>query len=125
MANRNTDKDLRDLFPQDNSNKAVQHYIDDANILVTETLATAGFSADRLKLIEKYLAAHLYVLAEHEGGIFEEKIGDTEEKRGSTFTLGQGLRLTRWGQQVLALDTSGGFARMEGTVKKTAQFRLV
>lgn len=123
---RTTEAALRALFPAtDKSEYAVEQYIADANVLVTETLGASGLSEARLEMIERYLAAHLYLLGTQEGGIFEDKTGEGSVKTGSTFTLGQGLRLTRWGQQVLALDTTGGFAQLEGGVKKTAQFRLV
>ena len=122
---RITSAELRKLFPQDDPALDVDHYVDDADALVTEVLGTSGFTDERLSLITKYLAAHFYVLGQQEGGIFEETIGQASEKRGSTFTLGQGMRLTRWGQMVLGLDTTGGFARLEGTVKKPALFRLV
>ena len=123
-----TDAAVRKLFPIDGTDKVVSHYVADANTLVSELLGTSSLSSERLEMICRYLAAHLYVLAEHEGGIFEEQIGESREKRGSTFTLGQGLRLTRWGQMVLSLDTTGTFAE-ETTVntsgKKEALFRLV
>ena len=123
---RTTEQALRALFPAtDKPEYPVQHYIDDASILVTEILGASGFSDARLEMIERYLAAHYYLLGTQEGGIFEDEMGDSKVKTGSTFTLGQGLRLTRWGQQVLSLDTTGGFAQLEGGTKKTALFRLV
>jgi len=116
---------LRALFPQDNSERNVDHYINDASLLVTEVLGTSGLTPERLEVIERYLAAHLYVLGEQEGGVFEEKIGESTEKRGSTFTLGRGLALTRFGQLVLSWDSTGSFADMEtASAKKKAQFRL-
>jgi len=126
---RVAEAEVRKLFPSDNAmNVSVSHYIEDANVLVTELLGSSSLSVERLTIIEKYLAAHLYVLGEHEGGVFEEQVGNSREKRGSTFTLGRGLELTRWGQMVLAMDTTGIFA--EQTIyptsgKKEALFRLV
>lgn len=117
---------LRALFPQDNPDRNVDHYINDASLLVTEVLGTSSLTPERLEVIERYLAAHLYVLAEQEGGIFEEKIGESTEKKGSTFTLGRGLALTRFGQLVLSWDSTGSFADMETAgAKKKAQFRVV
>lgn len=122
---RTTAAALRALFPKDDASKSVDHYIADANLLVTELLGTSGYSAERLELIERYLAAHYYVLGEQEGGVFEEDIGEASTKMGSTFTLGQGLRLTRFGQQVLGLDTSGIMETISASSKKKAQLRLV
>lgn len=116
---------LRALFPKDDSDRNVDHYINDASLLVTEVLGTSALTPERLEVIERYLAAHLYVLAEQEGGVFEEKIGEANTKMGSTFTLGRGLALTRFGQLVLSWDSTGSFAAMEtANNKKKAQFRL-
>lgn len=122
---KTTEDALRKLFPRDTKNNEVSHYVDDANVLVGDLLGTSGFSDERKEMIARYYAAHLYTMAEHEGGIFEETIGESSEKRGSSFTLGQGLKMSRWGQMVLGLDTTGAFANIEGGAKKTAQFRLV
>lgn len=115
---------VRKLFPQDDASVDIDHYVADANLLVEEVLGASSLSEERQEIIARYLAAHLYVLGQQEGGVFEEKIGESTEKRGSTFTLGQGLKLTRWGQMVLALDTSGGFSGLDAA-NKSAQFRLV
>ena len=122
---RTTDAAVRKLFPQDSSTAVATHYVEDANILVTELLGTSTLSAERLEIIERYIAAHLFVLGQQEGGIFEEKMGESTVKTGSTFTLGQGLKLTRWGQMALALDTTGALSQIEGGKKKTALFRVV
>lgn len=123
---RTTAEALRKLFPHDKVQRDVDHYIADANVMVTELLGTSGLSAERLEMIERYYAAHLYVLGEQEGGIFEDEIGGSSTKMGSTFTLGQGLRLTRFGQQVLGLDTTGAFEAIssQASGKKKAEFRL-
>jgi hypothetical protein len=116
------------LFPIDGAGKDIDHHVADANTLVSELLGTSDLTAERLEMIARYLAAHFYVLSEHEGGIFEEQIGESREKRGSTFTLGQGLKLTRYGQMVLSLDTTGTFddeMTVNADGKKEALFRLV
>jgi len=121
--------DVIKLFPNDTLEvSAVEPHVADANLLVGEILGTSSLSDERKDMITKYLAAHFFVLAQHEGGIFEEKIGESSEKRGSTFTLGKGLELTRFGQMVLSLDTTGSFQNQMGVSqsgKKTAQFRVV
>lgn len=123
-----TDAEVRALFPNDSGDADVTGYLQDANTLVTELLGSSSLSSYRLDMITKYLAAHFYTLAEHEGGIFEEKIGESSEKRGSTFTLGQGLKLTRFGQMVMSFDTTGTLVNSMGlssSDKKSALFRLV
>lgn len=119
--------DVRALFPNDPSTTVVAHYITDAEVIVADVLASSGYASNKLDLITKYLAAHLYVLGQQEGGIFEEEIGESMEKRGSTFTLGQGLKLTRWGQMVLSVDTGKYFtdeASVNTSDKKSALFRV-
>lgn len=122
---RITSAELRKLFPQDDPNQDVDHYVADADALVSELLGTSGFTSSRLAMITKYVAAHFYVLGQQEGGIFEETIGESSEKRGSTFTLGQGFRLTRFGQMALGLDSTGKLATLEGNKIRPGLFRLV
>lgn len=122
---KTTEAAVRKLFPNDATGKDVTHYVDDANTLVEDLLGTSSLSDNILEMIARYLAAHFYTLAEHEGGIFEETIGESSEKRGSTFTLGQGLKLTRFGQTALGLDKTGALSTIEGGKKKPALFRVV
>lgn len=119
---------VRVLLPIDGAGKDLTQFVNDANTLVSELLGSSSLTAERQEMIARYLAAHFYVLAEHEGGIFEEQIGESREKRGSTFTLGQGLKLTRFGQMVLSLDTTKTFDNemvVSTSGKKEALFRLV
>lgn len=100
-------------------------YIADASLLVDETLgvtAPSGLSEDRMKLIEKYLAAHLWVIAQEKGGLTGEKMGDAS----ATYQKadGRGLSSTRFGQMVVNLDTTGKLDKVLSNVKK-AQFRVV
>ncbi|WP_324001766.1 hypothetical protein, partial [Parvimonas micra] len=56
----------------------LQGYIDDANLLVSETLASSGQSDARLKLIEKNLSAHFYTVALERGGLTQKTIGESQ-----------------------------------------------
>jgi hypothetical protein len=123
---RVTSAALRAMFPKDDPSRGVEHYILDASTMVEEFLGSSSHTEGRLTLIEKYLAAHFYLLGEQEGGVFEEKIGESNTKMGSTFTLGQGLRLTRYGQMVLSLDSTGSFEDIAPNQKaRKALFRVV
>lgn len=98
-------------------------FIDDAHVLVNETLLAAGFTADRLTLIEKYLAAHLYVLSYEKGGLTGQKVDDASESY-STAKGQVGLRANRFGQMVAGLDTSN-LLTLSLEPSRKAQFRLV
>jgi hypothetical protein len=126
MAARVSEPELRAIV-DDVPSQQVQSYIDDAHLLVEEILNPGGVSVlteGRLALIEKYLAAHLFVLSEEKGGLTLDKIGETEERYVTTSTPQYGLRSTRFGQFILGLDTTGQLeAQLVGGSKK-ALFRL-
>lgn len=125
MVGVTTAEDVKLLFPNEKPTINVDIHVADANIWVSELFATTTLSDERTSFIARYLAAHFVVLAQQEGGIFEEKMGESTVKTGSTSTLGQGLRLTRFGQTALGADTTGALAQLEGGTMKTALFRVV
>ena len=102
--------------------ESVQWAIDDASLIVDEVLGTSSLTAGRLELIERYLAAHFWVLAKEKGGLTSEKALDAT----NTYRKfdGAGLSATRFGEQVAVYDTTGELDKVL-SFKKTAQFRLV
>lgn len=100
-------------------------FITTAHLIVSEELANNTVLSDaRKKQIELFLAAHFYVVIQERGGITREVIGDAEERyRLQSDTL-TGLATTRFGEQALALDTSGSLAKMAANPVK-ATFRVV
>lgn len=120
---RVSDSELRELV-ESSSSKQVISFLEDTHLLVEETLVGVSpqLSEGRLKLLEKYLAAHLFVLAEEKGGLTRVKKGESEDEYAKF--SGAALNSTRFGQMVLAYDTSGKFALLDAG-KKRAQFRLV
>jgi len=102
----------------------LQPFIDSAHILVDEELLSAGLSAARLKLIELYLAAHLAVVTLERGGLVKQRIGDAEEIYQVPGFNTIGLVTTRFGQQVVILDTSGKMAALSQKPVK-AVFRVI
>lgn len=99
----------------------LQPFLDDANLLITDILGTS-LSPERLKLIEKYLAAHLWVIAAEKGGLTKERALDAEN--AYQVVDGTGLSSTRFGQQVISFDTTGELDKAL-SYKKKAQLRLV
>jgi hypothetical protein len=85
-----------------------------ANVVVTEKLGSNGtITAEHLKEIERWLAAHL-VACSIERQTLKEKIGDTAvefvgNQQGSG---GLGLALTSYGQTVMIIDTTGILANL-------------
>lgn len=99
-------------------------FIDTATLIVDEELAAKGFSNNRLKAIELYLASHFAVLTIEKGGLTRQKLGEAEEGYRQDFTSKPNLSMTRFGQQALALDTSGSLSKMDSPAGK-AEFRVM
>lgn len=97
-------------------------FINSANLIVDEELASKGMTANRLKQIELYLAAHLVVLTEEKGGVIKKSTGEAFEAYAGKFTTG--FNMTRYGQHAIGLDTSGTLATLAST-NLSAEFRVV
>ena len=97
-------------------------FINSANLIVDEELASKGMSANRLTQIELYLAAHMVALTEEKGGVIKKSTGEAFEAYGGEFTTG--FNMTRYGQHAIVLDTSGTLATLAST-KLNAEFRVV
>ena len=118
---RVSEEELKGII-ETRADESVWSYIEDANTLVNETLDIATFTEARLKLIEKYLAAHLWVVAAEKGGLTLERALDAVNEY--KVQEGTGLSATRFGQQVMAFDTSGALHKVLSYAKK-AQLRVV
>lgn len=95
-------------------------FIDTASELVTEVCESLGtYSEDRLELIERWLAAHFYAIFDQQNQLTGEKTGPVSAQYGQN--VGVGLKYTRWGHQVLLLDTAGGFAALNANAEKGAR----
>ena len=106
-----------------NTNLNVDQFIETADLIVTEQLGEKGLSPRRLRQIELYLAAHFAVLAEERGALVRSKIGASEQEYAGKF--GDGLLLTRYGQQAVTFDDSGTLASIAKPSKLKAQFDVV
>lgn len=82
-------------------------FITVANELVTELCVDSGYSATRLTLIETWLAAHFYCIRDPR--VTSESAGVSASYEG---TVGLHLDLSRYGQQVMLLDTAGSLAAL-------------
>lgn len=78
-----------------------------ANELVTECCGSAGYTATRLELIERWLASHFYAIRDPR--LAAETAGVSaryQHKVGLIFSV------TTYGQQAMTLDTAGGLAAL-------------
>lgn len=100
----------------------VQPFISTAELIIDEALVGQGLSVARLKTIELWLSAHFVAVAEERGALTRSKKGASEEDY--EIKVGTGLNMTRFGQQAMALDTTGVLAESAATLK-IAQWRVV
>jgi hypothetical protein len=92
------------LSVMDTSLTDVSIQIDIANNLVNETFASSSLSDTTLKYIELYLAAHFVCVMDPQRK--SEKIGEATDQFNVP-ELGKAFNSTIYGQQALALDTTG------------------
>lgn len=79
-------------------------FIDIANNLVNETFASSSLSDTTLKYIELYLAAHFACILTPQ--LKSVKLGEATDQYNVP-ELGKAFYSTTYGQQALALDTTG------------------
>lgn len=85
-----------------------------ADLIVTENLSAASLSANRKVSVELYLAAHFLALTENAERIQQRSLGGRSFSETFENKIDFDLRLTRFGQQAILLDTSGILAGMSG-----------
>lgn len=96
-------------------------FIFSASELVTEVCVPAGYSEERLELIERYLAAHFYTLLEPRAS--SETAGPVSETLQSKVDLF--LSTSHYGQHALVLDTAGGLARLNNAMQTNKGSRTI
>jgi len=125
MAIRVTEAEVKEIIKTSISDVIVLNsMITNASLIVDEDIEpTAGHSAERLKMIELYLAAHFVALSEERGGLIELELGDARDEMANVY--GEGLKSTRYGQMALSADTSGLLQASTETAVKSARFTVV
>lgn len=116
--------DLKHIIDTDMDDSALQSFIEDANLVVTEVLGPTPLSDARKDLITKYLAAHYVTITSENGGLKRSKLGEADESY--VVNVGDyGFGTTRFGLQAMALDSTGSLAGMTANKGLKAQFRVV
>ena len=118
---RITDSDVRELVDVDEATD-IDWAVEAAEDVVTTHLASVGHSDSILSRITLFMAAHFVALASERGGLIRESTGVASANYANIY--GEGLRSTRWGQQALALDSTGTLANVTQT-RPRAEFRVV
>ena len=102
----------------------IEPHLQVAQLIVAEDLASSGLSTERKEKITLFLAAHFAVLALEVGGLTRKDVGESAESYRAVATGDRGYMMTRYGQQAMALDTTGTLtSNAQGALK--AEFRVV
>lgn len=112
MPFRTTPADVKGIIDFDPSVQNLSPFIEAANQLVTEICAPAGYNADRLRIIETWLAAHFVAIRD------PRYVAENMGAAGASYQqkVGFNLQLTSYGQQVMVLDTAGGLANLNNSI---------
>lgn len=94
-------------------------FVQAASLLVDRHLGSAGLSAAELKEIERWWAAHLVAIRDPRFVQVRTEGDAIVYERGK---MGEGLRATSYGQQVLTLDWTGTLARATTAKRATIHF---
>ncbi len=105
---RTTEAAVQGIIEHDSS-ISLTPFIEIANDLVTSECLDSGYSAARLELIERWLAAHFYAIRDNR--VASEGAGSVTTSY--QFRVGLNLNVTIYGQQVLLMDTDGNFAALQ------------
>ena len=108
---RVTEEEVEEIIEVDSAILSLDPFITAANLLVTEELyddSAIDFSESRYKEIERWLAAHFTAIRDMRSAA--ERAGTVGQE--FQYNLGLNLQVTIYGQQALALDTSGTLAAL-------------
>lgn len=110
-------------IPLDVQDSDLAPFLTAAALIRSEDLAGSGLSSGRLDQIELYLAAHFATYKFEYGGMESSRQGESADSYHRISDSFAGLNMTRYGQMVLQLDTSG---TLQATMSaKKAKFSVV
>lgn len=115
MSNRTTAAAVAKVVEVDSRSwPDIEPFIEAANALVTAKCTASGYSDAILELIERWLAAHFYRVADPQPTM--EVAGSVTAQYESRVDLG--FDVTKYGQQAMRLDYAGNLALMNNAMKK-------
>lgn len=100
---------LKAVFPSQLADATLQFFLDTATELAGDVLKNSGLSSDRKDKITIFLAAHM---AHSTAPRAEMEMIGSEYKYSVQGKTGMDLKATFYGQNALALDTSGSLQRL-------------
>ena len=127
---RCTPENVQSIIDWDCSITDINPFIETASVLVTDLCenpqgvvkseATVVYDAQRLKLIEMWLAAHFIAIRD------PRYVSETIGRASATFQqqVGLNLSLTPYGQQAMFLDLNGGLAYVNEHISKGKRARV-
>jgi len=95
-------------------------FIEVASSLVDSVCAASGYTAARLELIERWLAAHFYAIRDPRKD--SEKAGPVSEK--NQYKVDLGFDVTTYGQMAMRVDYEGNLAALNERVKSGQKRRI-
>ena len=102
----------------------LQLFCDMATLIIDEDFAGSSLSVNRLGMIELNLAAHFAIVSLEKGGLTQQIVGQSAERYQLMSDKNSGLGASRFGQQALALDTTGVLSQYASSPVK-AQFEVI
>jgi len=113
---RTSAAEVKQIISTDLADSIIEAFIAGATELVTEVIGTSTAITTALKKeIERWLTAHMLASTREQQLVSGGAGGATATYQGKT---GMRLESTMYGQQVLVLDTTGGFATLGGKSAK-------
>lgn len=109
------DAEVKAVCAELDADASTTTFITTAHIFVYESLSDKGMSETRLKQIELYLASHFAAITNPVASF--ESVGKVQESL--QYKVDVGLRFTKYGQQAIALDSSGTLSSMsDGKIRQ-------
>lgn len=102
----------------------VQIYLDMAGAIMDEDFVGVPMTPARADAIKLNLAAHFATVSQEHGGLTQQIVGQSEERYVGINNKNSGLAFTRFGQQALAMDTSGELSKYATSPIK-ARFEVI
>lgn len=121
MAARVAASEVKEVIDTDLTDARVDVHIGMASRVV-DRLSHDCLTADILKDIETWLAAHYVSITDPKGRVYRRRLGDGEEHYFTApFSYGKYLEQTMYGQAAITADCSGQLRKLVGKLPATVE----